>query len=862
MTTPEIDIPELDGSTLRDERGDPAAPSAESPERRRRTPRDWLVHGPDPIAADEPVSLLEVLLPWPLRVLAVLGIFAAAWSLHDTGLGQQLAWGLQAGALALFAIVASLWWQILLVDGVLAGLWLLPFPRSQGAAWSAFHVITFVNRQVGHFWALFVWFTIVLTAVAGLAWQLGGAAALVLLGAPLLNGIARLPLRFLGPDSDDKTSGDLLWRRRYLIYLVTAVGLVGLWLSALGQLDRLAPLLLAIGTGIACRTLRHYLRNRQVAGAQVAGGDARASLAARDRFRQAQSRAAQRADGPGMLLVPLSILGLVAFSWWLRRDLDQRLAAARAEPRHTGAPLTMPTSAEVALFLMADAQVHELGGAPFPGQTEIARVFVSSAQRPLALDLLDTVPLRRFSALYSALNVQRTTAGRSPMWWVHLGDLADLACQRELDAASQALGELAADAPLAGIALGNHEMSFDGSFHWSPYWDRACAGGKLEKDDAAERVARSFSASLRGGTGQLVRLPASLWYPHGGSLSAVRELGAAHHRGQSRTLLGIFLDTSDGRAFDWGMPGSIGAISAAQLDALEAALVPLQTAAAKAEAPPVYVLFGHIPYGDLASSSRARLARWITQLDARQNDLAAEPRVLAYLSAHRHALGTERHCIDNRYLREVTIGSTTDPPQQAAVVEIGPDLTGRLVLSVRSVQSVARPSSAVDPPLGIDAAACRQVAHQLSQQRSCQTLLPIGPDAAPPRDCQAVEHSTSFAQRWAALATYAGPRDPDTRQRFASLDAERLLTCICREGACETPRAPLRGDTHWQSLEQAWSHPGRRIELSCLAWAASVSHAHAAASMTLAEALRCSFDDPTLAAEQTYSTALEGTTCN
>jgi hypothetical protein len=488
-------------------------------------------------------------------------------------------------------------------------------------------------------------------------------------------------------------------------------------------------------------------------------------------------------------------------------------------------------------------------------------VFISSARRPLALDVLSSVPVRHFGAIYAALNQKRLSAGLSPMAWGHLGDMADLSCQGELAALSQALATMAASGPLAGIALGNHEMSFAGSFHWSPHWDSACASGKLEKDEAAELLNASLPA-LPAGSGQLVQLPASLWYPRGGSASMVRSLGNVHHRGRERALIAIFLDTNDGRAFDRGMPGSVGSVSETQLDALNVVLQPLQSAALSSGADPVYVVLGHIPYAELAGASRDRVAAWLTELDARQEDLAAEPRVLAYVSAHRHAAGSERHCVGNRVLREITIGSTTDAPQQAAIVEVGAEESGQLVLSVRTVQSIARSGKTAEPALGIDAAACRRVAQELAHQPACQALLGNVPDAPPPRDCEQLEQPSSLSERLSGLTTYTGPRDPELRRRFQQLDAERLLGCVCRDGACQTSRDPLRGDSHWSSIEDAWGKPERRSELTCLAWAASACQAHKSSGMSLAEALRCSFDDPTLPAEQTLSAALESSTCN
>jgi hypothetical protein len=830
---------------------------------------DFLLNGPDPVEHEEPLGLLEVLLPWPVRVLLVLAASALAWSFADSGLGQQLSWGAQAGALALMGIVAGLWWQVLAADTVLALLWFLPFRAPQGAGryWNLLHVITFANRQVGHLWALLVWLVLALAASAGLPVQVGGAVALLLLGPPLLNWLARRRFRVLELDGRSKTHGDLLWRRRIIIYGVTCVGWVWLAAGAPRQFWRLAPLIVAWGVGWALRVARHLWRNRKVSLEVEEEGERGPAQAARASFREGQAAAARQADGGGALLLPLALVAIVVFSFSQRRALDRSGRERRAEPAYAsdacGRGSHPPLVADVGIFLLADAQVHERSGAPFPGQAEIAQVFVSSASRPVELDMLGPLSLRHFARVYAELNAQRVAAGQSRLGWAHLGDMADISCERELGRVRSELGAFGSRGPLAGIAVGNHEMSFEGSFHWSPHWDPACASGKLDKDATSQALSADFGPALARAGGELVRLSSPFGSPRGGSLSAVSPLGVARQGARQRGVLGVFLDSNDGRAFDWGMPGSVGSVSAEQLADVRSALTRVASAAGAAySADPAYIIFSHIPYRDLASASRGRVADWLSELDGLGADLAAEPRVLAFISAHTHEASTERHCVGNRLLRQITVGSTTDPPQQAAVALVGADAEGRLALAVHALQAIERsPQLACGAEPRISAGVCQRVAHELNRAPACRAALGAGSDTETPRDCQDIEHSSSLSERFASLQSYAGPRSPDARRARDQRLARQLLACVCRGDVCKVPESPLDEDAYRLELDRAWEHPERRDELACLAWAAAATQAHKASEMSLGEALRCSFDDPSLPPERIYTAALEPAPC-
>jgi hypothetical protein len=825
-----------------------------------------FIDGPDPVADDDRRDLLEVLLPWPVRWAAVVAIIWATSMWHDTGVGQQLAWGLQIGGFCLIAIIATFWALVLTVDCGLALLWFIPFaaPTDAPRRWPFLHAITFVNRQIEHIKALLVWTLIALTHSSRLSFQVGLTSAVFLLGPPLVNGLGRLRLPFLGGESGDKHSGDLYWRRRLLIYAATLGGLSDLALGAPGQLAQLSRLVLAFVTGVVLRVARHWWRGRQVKGDERERRHEK--LQARRQFRESQARIAHRGDAVGPGLVLLGVAGIVVFSWWSRRDLGAELATpsdGSPAPRNAcTADPDRPSTADIALLLMADTQTHELAGAPFPGQTELANVFARTATRPVALDMLSSAPLARFGRIYDALVAKRRQAGLSTPLWGHLGDLTDLACQHEMTRMLRSLEPFNRHGKLAGIAVGNHEVAFEGSFHWSPYWDSTCRSGRLSARSATEMLRSAVAERLPAGS-EIVSLPPSLLNPSAAVLASVVPLGVTQHHAVERGVVGIFLDTSDGRALDWGNPGSYGAVSQDQIEAVESAVrTLLQSSSDPYRQRPVYVLFSHVPLGALVSDSRGRVEQLVQWLDA-QPSPSRDTRVLALLSAHTHVASSHHHCIGKRYRREIVLGSTVDPPQQAALVDIGPDDRGRLSLSVRTLASVARPELSCGPVEGVvTAGKCRKVAEKLRREPACSALLLPEPHAAPARDCQQLEQGGSLSGRLSAIRTYRGPRDERDRRQLDEVKASTLLQCICHgDDSCGLSETPLRDESYVKILDEHLASPERQEELTCLAWAAGAMQAHKDNDMTMSEAMHCAFDDPTLPAERVSVAKLEASPC-
>jgi hypothetical protein len=159
------------------------------------------------------------------------------------------------------------------------------------------------------------------------------------------------------------------------------LGLLVLLAMAPEQRGELAPVALALlAGGVAPRLVRHG-RERLDEGPE---------------FRDAQARWARRTDALGPLLVLATVALIVLFTERGRQRLeDDRRAALDGPPVPTSACARDPHgpgAAEVALFLVADAQVHDLGGGRYPGQIALADIVVRSATRPVEQNVLAAAP--------------------------------------------------------------------------------------------------------------------------------------------------------------------------------------------------------------------------------------------------------------------------------------------------------------------------------------------------------------------------------------------------------------------------------------------------------------------------------------
>lgn len=836
----------------------------------------WLWRGPRH-EVYEPSGWCERLFPWRARVVLVFATWLVAHMWIPTNAAAQLGWTLEYAGAVTVSLVASFWFRIFVVDGVASLLWLMltyvspPVVRRNPWLYCLSHGVELVNRQLAHTEAFLIWMGVLLPLTPRLDFQLPLLLGLALFGSALLNAITvwRYPAVTL-------RVGELQSARRPLIYLAMLAGLLILLYRARDQWLTLLPLLIAFLIVTGLRMARHRKRKEQVYEHQTL-------IAAFRRHQRRMSRGLDVLLGPVFML--LSVAGVLALSLWARLSHDRLAREALDGPppdTRTCVPELGGPRAELAMktmFLVADSQVHELGGKRFPGQTELADVLVPAAVRPVELDLLGAAAVHQ---LRHAFGQVIDDAKTQPVYWAHLGDLADLSCVGELERAVELFSKFAPPrdgkpaAVLAGIAPGNHDMSFTGNFFWNPYWTSACKSKRANKEIANRELRTLYDRAELDGTRS--SWPNDSWLSRvrgTGGLATVSPLGTITFQGTERSVVAVFLDTGDDTVPDWGIAGLFGTYSPDQDERVRAKIEALINAhkADKAFADPVWIVFLHHPVAELTGHSRARLLdllSWLdwSFLDKKQRYLRApDPHLLGVITAHTHHAETHRMCVGGRVVRELVIGSTIDSPQQGAVLEIGTDRDGLSALRLRTVQTVARPGfTCAAKPEGVSASRCQRVVAQLKAAGACKPLFDEGP--TPARDCSELEQPTELGDALRSLVVSTSPVDPDQIWWAQQQRAERLLACVCRDGGCNPIQRAVSqiyplDDRALARLvdERLASGDDAREELACLAWAASAQQQHKAQGMTFASALRCAFDDPTIPAEQESVTNLSVQPC-
>jgi hypothetical protein len=471
-------------------------------------------------------------------------------------------------------------------------------------------------------------------------------------------------------------------------------------------MHKLLPVMFAVALPDAIRYLRHRWRTRATL------KDDEVAKQRRIDIRTTQRRVGRHADvwlGPG--LVTLGMLAVVLLSWQARQAWAKSAAQALGSagvPHEICDPAAAEPSVELSVFLVADNHWHELAGKRFPGQLDFADALVPTARRPVELDILSVGSLLRFASVYRTLAQQERDAGRT-LLWAHLGDLADMGCRNEFERANQVLASSFAKDEFIGVAPGNHDKAFTGNFFWSPFWDKACRSGRLEKTISDRILLQAWRPVVQRRGGRMEPVPGNELYSwltsRGSALATVTPLGVVHHRGQARGLLALFIDTADERGRDYGIAGEFGTLSKAQVEKL---LELERTVAQQKGGPfvdaPLFLIFGHSPIGALTSKARKQLDRLVGKLEAGQG-----PRVAAYLAAHTHLKAAAAECLAGRRLPEVVIGSTLDPPQEAAILRVGPDAMGNLTLRVRALSLVDAQSCSCGTEPSIAASECTKL---------------------------------------------------------------------------------------------------------------------------------------------------------
>lgn len=866
----------------------------------------FVLHGPRHRYDDEPPGLGETLFPWPVRIAIVVGSWLLARLWVQTNTAGQIGWTLEYAGVVAISLVASFWFYIFIVDLVFSVLWLVltrmkpPDPERDPYLYWIHHGVELVNRQLAHIEAFLIWMGVLLPFTPRIDFQIPALLGLALIGPPLIDWITEL--RHPGASQG---SGELQSARRPLIYASMILGLLILVWRSKDQRLNLLRLVVAFGIVMGVRIRRHVLRQRHVDshGEQVKA------------FRQHQRQLTRGIDvvlGPIFMLV--SVVGVLVLSLWVRQHHDrlsrETLDGPPPDPQTCVAEPGGPVDAAVSMFIVSDSQVHELGGERFPGQTELADLLVPSAVRPVELDMLGSASVAQLQHTFDEV----VREARGPIYWAHLGDFADLSCTGELRRAVEMFSAFARPRPagllpsgmlaplrrpkLAGIAPGNHDMSFTGNFFWSPYWSGACKSTRADKQSSTGLIGRLLDPGFgvisdQARVSRPDRSRVWSWLAGAGGLVTVTPLGTVQHHGKPRTVVAIFVDTGDDATLDWGIAGLFGTYSGDQDDRLRALVAELKVD------DPLWVVFGHHPLGELTGPSRARLEDTLAWLDddplgtnpERSSALEPEPRVLGIIAAHTHRAETHRLCVARRVVREIVVGSTIDSAQQGALLEIGADQKGMASIRLKTVQTVARPGFTCGPkPTTIDAEACQRVVARLKCDPSCEPLFDEGQKAA--RDCSELEQDSGFGDAVRELISSTSPVEPQAIKKAQRARARRLLTCVCRRpsdgpapvgaNSCagpgfDAPRSrpagrcdalgpgddPLDDDVFSARFAQRLATGGDDAlkELACLSWAASAQQQHKARGMTFASALRCAFDDGTVPAAQESVATLDVQPC-
>ena len=335
------------------------------------------------------------------------------------------------------------------------------------------------------------------------------------------------------------------------------------------------------------------------------------------------------------------------------------------------------------IFAFADSQFHHRPGQRTFAQSPFAeRMSFEVAVRPAALDDSSDLLLELFLSAYRARYRDHAL--------VFLGDATDLSCLSEMRAFEAVL-------QTAGIrslypVTSNHDGFYAGNFtarrdldgdlrltDMPRDWTRACAvpgsraDRRLTKGRAVDRLyallpgAEPWATEMaRGAGGPTDYREAYLYY--------VRRLSGG--RPDAPPVYGVFLDTVDYRGFDFESSrgaGSTGAVSRQQLGFLDRAMFQAAQPLRATGRPVTFILFGHHPFHAMEPATAARLRAFLR----RHRD------IVAYVAAHTHESMERGIELDPTAARgdqrarpripELIVGSTTDAPQAARVIDVAVD---------------------------------------------------------------------------------------------------------------------------------------------------------------------------------------------
>lgn len=637
-------------------------------------------------------------------------------------------------AFAFVSFLASKWLIVAAANLLLGCAWLALVVVPPHRLARTRRMTTLLNRQLGHVEALFAVTIAVVASTTRVTLQAAAVLFALMLGSAMTDEI--VVAMGAAPRA-------ISVARRPMFYAITAIGLAWLYYVDRGQWGAVKPLAVAIVIGVALRLAVFIVCRR----GEIHDLNQRTPLVDHFVIVVALCVAA---------IVPTRMLRATA-NQHARDRIERAIHAVRLDSTNAPRP-------DVSLFLVADNQFHDLERERMGVQLDAVSRYERVVARPVELDLLSGATLLHFGDVFRALRVTRPQ-----LRWAHLGDVADIACPSELRRFARLLRDGWSDLPVA-IAPGNHDVLFFGNFMWHPGWSRACGE---QASGPGQRAA--FAALLDDVANNPQRPTCPL--PGAGTLPQVSVLGETG----GRPILGIFVDTSDFGGYALGAAGVQGEVSAAEVDWISAAI---HRYGARA----LVILFMHHPPDELSALSQARLRGFAAGFG---------PRLAAIVAAHTHFAAFRQWQVDNRRIPELVIGSTTDPPQEAALLELGPTRTGQLALQLRTIQSVSRQPLSVDDDLGdarVSDADCYAFVERWRTE--CPHLRrPLAPNLA----CIVQGH----------------PRSPACFTELQRARAEELRDCVGNQKA--DPFDVKQYD------ELATHSASARKELVCLSWAASLA---------------------------------------
>jgi hypothetical protein len=677
-----------------------------------------------------------------------------------------------------------------------------------------------LNRLANHTECSVLAILVVILATRTMAMRLLWLTLVFGFGIPILNGAVIATLEREQPSAlpADPSRGmsweQLRYRRRFLYVLTLGLIAVFVFVNP-NQWREVACLSLVVLVAIAARFVATLWT--------VRGGD---QLADASREEERLERAAYW--DRRLLTVALAfILGLTA-----TEALKSRKVEAKDVEHRVHAAIDLRDEAKVdaidrpdaALFLVSDTQLHELRGARSGVHLELIDSIVPVAVRPIQLDLLSAATLEHFRYVYRRL--AQLNKYRSVLQWAHLGDLGDLGCKTEIN---RALGYLERfeDDPrrrsLAGIAPGNHDSTFVGNFTWHPDWRDACTStiaawsdkevGRSDKGWLNQRLHDVLRAEPPADSPNLLADTSTVHliaHPLSNALEAVglgphktalmTEATLAQEHDGHPPIAGIFFDTSDFTTQDIGLAGAEGSISTEQIELAQKIIARHDKAR--------FVFFLHHTVAELSAVAKERF-------EALAKPLVERDRLLLVISAHTHVAAVRPMMIANKLIHEIVVGSTIDPPQEVALLEIGASRTNRYGARLRTIQAITRTSSTSVMP---------ELAESAIVPCTCRRLLGDTLDVTG-QTCPLPDHPLSEACKRAFRETERpGIRAKDPRQVKSEQQAPAAALLECLELA--TRPKPLDDPKLFDILDEAITQGTRLEAMVCLAWAASTEQGH------------------------------------